>query len=242
MEGNGVGPKGETQVAMAQALQFIIRAFGALGAGALGRQLQQDTEKLLRERQKPGADQMQQTPPLPPMPDVEPPKMPEKTVFPAEPVELPDLSLPIPDPSEPTIFIHTIPPEDLGKIGMIVKNKGNEETRAELERIRDTILKANPDWEHIGGGRDRDSGEEKTEYWIPSSAKDFEGDGRPGGKFTDLTFETPSGQIFHVQTVDMDKNGKPTQREQDNADFIFRRTGHSVILYPKGAQVKRKAK
>src|SRR5690606_38065947 len=99
-----------------------------------------------------------------------------------------------------------------------------------------------PDWKHIAGGRNKDTGEEIPELWIPGPQKAMEEllgqkvDGRPGGKFVDLTFKnTKTGQIVHVQTVDLDKNGKPTKRELDNAEVIRRATNNGwVLLFGKG--------
>jgi hypothetical protein len=45
--------------------------------------------------------------------------------------------------------------------------------------------------------------------------------------------------MAHIQTVDVDRNGKPSQRELDAAERIRRATGHSIFLIPKGAQLDR---
>jgi hypothetical protein len=62
---------------------------------------------------------------------------------------------------------------------IIVENrKGNAETQKELDRIRDAILDANPEFVHVAGGRRRYSGDEMEEFHIPGLAKTFGGDGR----------------------------------------------------------------
>ena len=167
-------------------------------------------------------------------------------------MELPDLNGLIPEIRKSTIFIHPIPDEELKSFGTIIERKGNEATRKELERIRDFF--ENLGWRHLAGGRYSDkhadvlnkesetkAGDEQSEYHIPGPGKAFELDGRPGGHFTDLTFEMPDGQKIHVQSVDVDRNGKPTKRELDAAERIRRaeRDTH-ILLIPKGAQLKKK--
>jgi hypothetical protein len=117
-------------------------------------------------------------------------------------------------------------------------------------------------WKHVAGGRERpgighNSGEkpdvgelseneesdviEKEEEYIPNPVKDFEKDvfkrrvdGRKGSNYVDLTFyNEKTDQWVRIQTVDVDKNGKPTQRELDNAWSIRQRTGATVILIKK---------
>ncbi len=166
-------------------------------------------------------------PPSPPTPPSEPPRdedrPPTKTEFPATPVELPDLSRPIPDVEKPTIFIH--PSLEPGEFdSTILESKGNPRTKKHLDSVRDDILDANPGWRHIAGGRDRKTGAEMTEYYIAGPAHAFPlpgrktGDGRAGSIRTDMTFVSPDGKTFiHVQTVDVDRNGKPKQHELDNA-------------------------
>ena len=188
-------------------------------------------------------------PPLPPLPGSEPPKdkdqLPSKTELPVQTVELPDLSQPIPDVDEPTIFVHPVPPEDLANAGTIIERKGNEETRKELERVRDHFRKLG--WDHTAGGRYAADdpvvlnsggkikpGDEREEFRVPGHFGSLK-----GGHFTDLTFELRGGQIVHVQTVDVDRNGNPSQRELDTAERIVRATGQSVLLIPKGAQLDR---
>ena len=124
---------------------------------------------------------------------------------------------------------------------MILENRrGNAATQAEIERIQAHIERLHPDWTHIGGGQDREKkGRLKGEFHIPSVAKRFGGDGRLGGTFVDLSFETASGKKVHIQTADVDrKTGKVTQKELDAADRIRRSERDvDVILIQKGAQL-----
>lgn len=230
-------------------------AAAAIGAAAAAQEL------LRQRRQKQGMEDEAQpmppregahprtdiAPPVPPTPGLEPPddELPTETESPIQTIELPDLSQPIPNVDKPTIFVHPIPPEDLAKAGMIIERKGNEATRKELERVRDHFIDAG--WEHIRGGRysandpevldpstKTKAGDERKEFHVPGHFGSLK-----GGHFTDLTFKLPDGRIFHVQTVDVDRNGKPSQRELDTAERIRRATGESVLLIPKGAQLDR---
>ena len=46
-------------------------------------------------------------------------------------------------------------------------------------------------------------------------------------------------KLLHVQTVDLDKYGKPTARELENAEIIRKRTGATVLLIAKPAQLRK---
>lgn len=248
--------KGETQVAFAPAIPvgveataFIARIVGpqvlrALGLGAgvaagkkIGDELQQRTD------QGSTSERTDQATPLPPIPPSEPgddprPKMEELPATP--PFEHIDPSRPIPENNEPAIYVHPIPDDELGKLSQILDNRrGKPETQEELVDIRDQILKQNPDWKHTGGGRNQSDGTDIPEKHIPGPGRKF-GDSRPGGNFSDLTFETPKGRTVHVQSVDVDRNGKPTNRELKAAERIRRRTNADVILIPKGWQKRRR--
>lgn len=189
-------------------------------------------------------------PPMPPLPPSEPPeekdKLQQKEEFPADPPQLPSKSENIPPKIMPSTEIFPELDDELKNSDLIVESKGNAATKAELDRIRDYYISLG--WVHEAGGRDADTGEEIPEFWIGGPGKAFptgnrkpgKGDGRQGGKRSDLTFRKPDGTIVHIQSVDVDKNGKPTQREQDNAYRIWMRTeGEQVILHPKGAQMKK---
>ncbi|UTW52497.1 peptidoglycan-binding protein [bacterium SCSIO 12827] len=214
-------------------------ATGAATAGAAGALM----GRVSKEGQNQTAPERTDiAPAFPPPPRYEPPDtpLPDRTESPSKPIELSDLSQPIPETSKSTIFILPVPDEDLQTSGMIVEDRrGNFQTKAEIERIQTWIEKTHPDWTHEGGGADRKKGGLSPEYWIPSVTKTFGGDGRSGGTFVDLSFKTPSGKWVHFQTVDVDpKTGKVTQKELDAADRI-RRSGKNVnvILIPKGVQM-----
>lgn len=198
-------------------------AAGAAAAGAAGaliaNQAKQDT---INER-------TDVAPTFPPPPGYEPPDkpLPDLTEPATEPIELPNLSQPIPETGKPTVFVSPVPAA--GEFGPDMwESKGNEQTRKHLEQVRDWFLKNNAGWTHEAGGRDQASGDEKTEYYIPGTGYAFPhprkkssktGDGRLGSNRTDLTFRSPDQKTFvHIQTVDVDKNGKPTDRELSNAE------------------------
>lgn len=252
-------PKTGTQVAMGPAaavLPFLLSTAGRmalqrglqslLGGGATAAigSLKGDTPD---DQDVPSAKQMDPAPTVPPTPGSEPPKEkdrpPTKTESPAQPVELPDLSQPLPKVDKPTIFIHPALPEEL-RGGTIIERKGNEATRKELEGIRDFY--ESQGWKHVAGGRyskrhenvlngKQKAGDEQEERHIKGHFGSLK-----GGHFTDLTFETPDGRIVHVQTVDVDRNGKPTEREIDTAERIRRAVENEhILLIPKGAQLER---
>lgn len=194
--------------------------------------------------------------PPPPTPGFEPPdeKLPDRTERPADPVEVDDLTGSLPDVQEPTIFVFpAAKPNEFGN--GIVERKGNEATRKELERIRDYFRSLG--WKHIAGGRYAADDPavlagtnpkvkpraERGEYHIPGPGKAFKADTRRGGHFTDLTFKDDRDRTIHIQSVDVDRYGKPTKRELDNAERIRRAEKNTdVLLIPKGAQLKRNRK
>jgi len=219
-------------------------ATGAAAAGAAG--------ALIADQAKPdkhdtATKRTDIAPAFPPPPGYEPPDMqlPDLTEPATEPIELPDLSQPIPETATPTVYV--LPAPKPGEFGDgIVERKGNEATRKELERVRDYFRAKG--WKHIAGGRfgvgdpalsepgsTRKPGDERSEHHVPGHFGSLK-----GGHFTDLTFEMPDGRKVHVQSVDVDRNGKPTQRELDNAEKIRRAEKNTdVILIPKGAQLER---
>ena len=251
-------PEG-TQVAMAPAVALIPpliglaartllgpaarTAAGTAAAGAagtlLGRMSKEDGNQTATERTDIAPD-------FPPPPGYEPPDMhlPGVTAPTTEPIELPDLSQPIPETKGPTVYV--LPAPKPGEFGDgVIERKGNEKTRKELERIRDYFEQVKG-WEHVAGGRysarhkrvlkgDRKAGDEQGEFHVPGHFGQLK-----GGHFTDLTFKDDRGRIVHIQSVDVDKNGNPTQRELDNAERIRRAEKNSdIYLIPKGAQLER---
>jgi len=222
--------------------RLLIETLRALGAGKIA----EDFHKFSGKTDDP--------PPMPPSP-AEPPKRAEpprdfdpedarklarpNPGFPAEaPVMISDAKGPIPIPVEPQVQIFPAD-ESFWKDLPIVHRKGNAETKAHLDHVRDKILEHNPGWDHTDGGRRQEDGTEMPEFRVPGPGIALEddkgrpGDSRPGSHFTDLTFKTKSGRIVHVQTVDVDKHGKPTDRELEVARKIHRITGHDVILIAK---------
>ncbi len=85
------------------------------------------------------------------------------------------------------------------------------------------------------------------EIQIPGPGKAFPhpetgkpGDSRPGSRYPDLTFKNvKTRKIFHVQTVDIDKNGKTIARELESAESIRRATRQNVILIQKKWQLEK---
>ena len=55
-----------------------------------------------------------------------------------------------------------------------------------------------------------------------------------GSNYIDVTAKKDN-TIIRINTVDIDSNGKPTQRELDAANSINQKTGGQIILIPKGA-------
>jgi hypothetical protein len=159
-----------------------------------------------------------------------------------------EATIPPADPNGPPIQIYD--PPDL-PIPDFIERKGNERTRSYLEVIRDYVLLHNPDLTHIAGGRRKGTGEELSEYWHPGpgyAADEFgkRGDGRPGSHWADLTLKGRGNKIVHIQLVDVDKNGNPTEREWKNALALAQPhyvdgelIEPDVILIPKPWQMRR---
>ncbi|MEQ8667060.1 MAG: peptidoglycan-binding domain-containing protein [Rhodospirillales bacterium] len=189
--------------------------------------------------------------PPPPNPGFEPPdqKLPGRMKELPEYVEVKAPSEIPANLSEPKIFILPAPkPDEFGN--GIVFNKGNEDTRKQHEEIRD-YFEQEIGWNHIAGGRFgsrhelvrkgiRAVGDEQKEYYLPGPIGTLK-----GGNFTDLTFEDEkTGKIYHIQTVDVDRNGRPTEAELNAAERIRRKVGRNghVYLVPKTWQLERNQK
>ena len=93
---------------------------------------------------------------------------------------------------------------------------------------------------HNSGDTPEETVTEQDEEYIPNPAKGFEKpdgekiDGRKGSNYVDLTFHNENtDEWVRIQTADVDRNGKATQRELDNAWSIWKRTGATVILIAK---------
>jgi len=247
LEGIGIGSDQQRPAVCRQPLT------GPRSTGSLIEELGGAGPKRLPEGEdEPAAKRTDPAPVFPPPPS-KPPRdeKPGREEYPAKPpIEPIDLSKPLPERKEPTIFIFPMPPEDLTKPVGIERNE-TEATKKQLDRIRDEIQAQQPDWEHVGGGRNRKSGKNEKEYCVPGPGLMFprpgkeKGDGRRLSGFTDLTFKAKDSETYyHIQTVDIDRNCKPTKRELDNAERIHKRLKdakdetHHIFLYRKRWQRK----
>ncbi|REJ64954.1 MAG: RHS repeat-associated core domain-containing protein [Planctomycetota bacterium] len=113
--------------------------------------------------------------------------------------------------------------------------RGNQATRDHLDEVRDEFLDANPDYQHVAGGRDRLTGAELPEEYLPP----LDG-GRRGGSYPDLTFQGPDGGRVRFNTTDTLADGTLTSTERINRDRIFEQTGEPIITVPKPRQHKPK--
>lgn len=238
------GEQGEGKVVQA-AIPIPLIA-GGLAAAVLGGAAAEQ----MRQRMEATNKQRQATPPLPPVPPSQPePPQDEKPQ--EKPIEPPDVRLKGYEAARPSDRYESVlifPPTE-GSLPQIIERRGNAMTKKHLDDIRDDILSQHGDWEQVAGGRDRTSGKDKKEYYIPGPASDWlndrgkPADGRKGSGYTDMTFKTPEGDYWHIQTVDIDpKTGTPTQRELDNAERIRKRlhkemdeekASHQILLIPK---------
>ncbi|NUP49494.1 MAG: hypothetical protein HOW97_19630 [Catenulispora sp.] len=112
----------------------------------------------------------------------------------------------------------------------IVRNpngrRGNAATTAQLNDIRDEMLKANRDWQHIGGGTDAKTGATLPETTIRG----------PNGQIRhpDLTFRLPDGSEFYVNTVDTLADGVTMDaREMEAAIEIYMWGTGPIMIVPK---------
>ena len=126
-----------------------------------------------------------------------------------------------------------LPGSGYGKLGKGIRKyfgrRGSPETRDQLDEIRDQLLDNNPDYRHVGGGRDRLTGKDIREEYIPNI-----NGGRKASSYPDLTFEGPDGSRIRINTYDANKDGLPSMREADAADRLSRNSGGApVILIPK---------
>lgn len=187
--------------------------------------------------------------PTPPLPGIEPPEKPGSTKTELIPplIKVDGYGSPVSDPARPNVFVFPIQQEEPGA-NILEQRRERPETKAQIDTVRDDILKAHPEWSHVAGGRAQGSDQEVTEHHVAGPGKNLpapgEGDSRPRGGYTDLTFKTEEGHFVHVQTVDVDpRTGKPSPRELDNAERIRRllqrdqEARHDVYLIPKSHQM-----
>ena len=251
---------GEQKVAFLGALHPAWALAGLLlGAGAAhkgGEMLRENLEENgSNERQTISPPEPNVPHATPPLPDPDDPINRTATGPNIIPPEIfPGTVLPRPDEDAPRVLIFPDVSERFREQIYYENRKGNDLTKAQLDLIRDWFLEqfAQHGWEHTGGGRSQTTGDEMKEFWIPGHGIAFKhprtgkrGDGRPGSHYADLTFELknvnrlpagkglPDTRRVHIQTVDLDKNGKPTDRELRAALRIHLATGDSVWLFDK---------
>ena len=106
--------------------------------------------------------------------------------------------------------------------------RGNQKTRDHIDQVRDEFMDANPDYKHVAGGRDRVTGAEIPEEFLPGP-----GGGRKGSSYPDLTFEAPDQSRLRINTTDTRSNGTMTPREEINFNRIFDQTNEPIISIPK---------
>ncbi|MGE5477993.1 MAG: hypothetical protein ACM3Q1_15155 [Bacteroidales bacterium] len=223
---------GGQQVADAEDLLMLplLLGAGAVIGGAVGQQ----------GKPKPEVTQPQSPPSYPNIPPAPPPTGTPPSVSQPKPIEANGSGAPASDPQRPSILIFPQPEGNPG--GNVLENrKGSPSTQEHIGKVKDEFLDAHPGSQHIGGGP-------LPEYHVPGPGKNLpalgEGDGRPRGGFTDLTFKMPDGSYTHIQTVDVDpRTGKPTVRELDNAERIRKllernQARHQIILVPKPGKAR----
>ena len=150
--------------------------------------------------------------------------------------EVPGFSAPVPE--GPKVLVFPDVSEEVLRT-LIIERRERQETRDQIDAVRDFYLRLHPDWNHHAGGRPVGSAKDKPEFRVPGPGVAFEhpvterpGDSRPGSIYVDLTFETPTG-LVHIQTVDIDSDGLPTERELRTARRLADVTGRPVYLIPK---------
>ncbi len=116
--------------------------------------------------------------------------------------------------------------------------RGTPETRAHLDMVRDRYLEENPTHIHIYGGRDKVTGAQKKEEYLPPIPPVLKGpNGRKstkGSSYVDLTFKRPDGTLVRINTVTVEKSGRLTKKEYDNGLRIEKQTGQDLWIITKG--------
>jgi len=105
--------------------------------------------------------------------------------------------------------------------------RGSAVVRNQLDQVRDDLLNANPDWDHVAGGRVAGSGAKLPEQAVVNPANPSQ------WRFPDLTFRLPDGSPFYVNTVDTYASGAATIREFEAAVDINLWGGGPVLMIPK---------
>ncbi len=188
---------------------------------------------------------MDQAPDLPPVPGLEPPEEPDTDEsFDEASIDVEVVpGLIIPEPDGPKVLIFPDVSEEILRT-LIIERRERQETKDQIDAIRDFYLDLYADWSHHAGGRPVGSENDKQEFRLPGPGVAFRhpvtgrpGDSRPGSIYVDLTFKTPNGFV-HVQSVDIDRDGLPTERELRTARRLADLTRQPVYLVPKTWQVR----
>lgn len=236
----GTPPRGLLAANVAPRVHQVIRARRAaanvgLGIGLAG----------IAAMQQSGRFDMDRAPGLPPLPGFEPPEEPEtEESFDEASIEVEVVpGFEVPEPEGPKVLIFPDVSEEILRT-MIIERRERQETRDQIDAVRDFYLQLHPDWKHHAGGRPVGSSTDRKEFRIEGPGVAFEdpitgrpGDSRPGSIYVDLTFETPEG-LVHIQTVDIDRDGLPTDRELRTARRLADVTGRPVYLIPKIWQLR----
>lgn len=227
-----------TAATVPRALQVIRSRRGTAAAGlAIGTSLGVAGTAATVQR---GRSNMDQAPDVPTPPGLEPPGRPENDEsFDEASIEVewvPGFS--VPEPDGPMVLIFPDVSEEIYRTLILEERRERQATRDQIDAIRDFYAGLHSDWNHKYGGRDKD-GNQMQEYRIPGPGVAFKhpitgrpGDSRPGSIYVDLTFETPQGHV-HIQTVDVDQDGLPTEQELKQARRIAEVTGRPVYVFPK---------
>ncbi len=162
--------------------------------------------------------------------------------------------LEVPEPSEPQVYVFPDMSEEIKRfLPNIHEDRRETQNTKDLAKLLVRWMEEQlPHYEHKAGGY---KWNQKEGEWEPSSEQviypgqmfkeeiekleqDLKYRGRTKGSvLPDLTFEykisSTESKFVYIQTVDVDENCKPTQRELDNADRLRRATGQTVYLIPK---------
>ena len=262
-ENGGVLPRDETMRALKAAVQLKVRQALAArqaqqqstdsGSGRNGQRGsdgtetgETDTAMHIRPANPVPRPVVPVPPKLPPISGGRPPS-PIDPNEPKRPVDPPKIhvgtTFPKIEAGKPQILIFPDISDEIGQI-YIDKRRESQETRDEIDHIRDYLVK-HRGWEHVKGGREME-GKEKPEDYIPGPGVAFPhhetgkpGDKRPGHVRPDLTMKDQYGNTIYVQHVDVGKNGLPTDREVNSANRLVRATKGQVYMIPKQWQLRR---
>ena len=183
--------------------------------------------------------------------ELQPPGYPAKPPFdpneankdrtPPKPIVVKGTTFPAIAESKPQIMIFPDLSKELEQIQIAEIRRERPETKDLNDLAADLWIEQHPGWRKVGGGRNKDKErKEEPERRTGGPGVAWEADGRHGSIFDDVTVESPDGKIVHIQTVDVDKNGKPTEREWDTALRLFKATEENVVLIGKTWQMEKK--